>query len=87
MDYVVSVNRVYIALDFYTPRLETPELHDHIIHSSTTQRLAHTVDRGETVEQTNVHLDAQCAEKLWLTTNIYICVNRSVQATIDLVLI
>jgi hypothetical protein len=49
---------------FNTPRLETPGLHDHIMHSSTTQRLAHTVDRSETVEQTNVYLDAQCAEKL-----------------------
>jgi hypothetical protein len=87
MDYVVRINRVYIVLDFYTPKLGNPELHIHIIHSLTTQRLAHTVDRDETVEQTNVHLDAQCAEKLWLTTNIYICVNRSVQATIDLVLI
>jgi hypothetical protein len=64
MDYVVRINTVYIALDFYTPRLETPERHDHIIHSSTTQRLAHTVDHGDTVEQTNIHLDAQCAEKL-----------------------
>jgi hypothetical protein len=50
MDYVVWVRRVYIVLDFYTPKLETPELHDHIMHSSTTQRLAHTVDRDETVE-------------------------------------
>jgi hypothetical protein len=44
MDHVVRVNRVYIVLDSYTPKLETPELHIHIIHSLTTQRLAHTVD-------------------------------------------
>jgi hypothetical protein len=50
MDYVVRAHRVYIALDFYTPRLETPELHDHVMHSLITQRLAHTVDRGETME-------------------------------------
>jgi hypothetical protein len=58
MDCVVWVRRVYIALDFYTPKLETPELHVHMMHSSTTQRLAHTIDHDETVEQTNVYLDA-----------------------------
>jgi hypothetical protein len=53
-----------MALDFHTPRLDTPELDDHVMHSSTTQPLAHTVVLGGTVEQTNVCLNAWCIEKL-----------------------